>query len=151
MNLKTFAKLVLFFANNTKTRLYKTKLNKLLFYTQFLFYKKYEQDLLNTDFVCDYFGPVIEDIDSYLENIEEKGLIKIESTTYGKYINPVYKLSEDAYSQEELFVLNKVAEQFSDFSSSEISKYSHDEILWIDTDLKNIIPLKDAYKLNEFK
>ena len=37
MNLKTFAKLVLFFANNTKTRLYKTKLNKLLFYTQFLF------------------------------------------------------------------------------------------------------------------
>ena len=106
---------------------------------------------MNTDFVCDYFGPVIEDIDSYLENIEEKGLIKIESTTYGKYINPVYKLSEDAYSQEELFVLNKVAEQFSDFSSSEISKYSHDEILWIDTDLKNIIPLKDAYKLNEFK
>lgn len=106
---------------------------------------------MNTDFVCDYFGPVIENIDSYLENIEEKGLIKIESTAYGKYIHPVYKLSEDAYSQEELFVLNKVAEQFSDFSSSEISKYSHDEILWIDTDLKNIIPLKDAYKLNEFK
>ena len=33
-------KYTLFFANKSKKNLYKTKLNKLLFYTQFIYYKK---------------------------------------------------------------------------------------------------------------
>lgn len=150
MNLKTFARLVLYFANNTSARLYKTKLNKLLFYTQFLYYNKYHEDLLETDFICDYFGPAIEDIDSFLEEVESIGLIKLENTVYGKFINAEYNLLDENYTKEELLILNKVANKFDKFSASQISEYSHDEPLWINTNIKEIIPLESANELNEF-
>lgn len=150
MNLKTFARLVLYFANNTSTRLYKTKLNKLLFYTQFLYFKRYNDDLLETDFICDYFGPVIEDIDKYLDEIESIGLIKLENTAYGKFISTEYNLLDDNYTKEELLILNKVSNYFDKYSASQISEYSHDEPLWINTNLKDVIPLERAYELNDF-
>lgn len=150
MDLKEFAKLVIYFANHTKNRLYKTKLNKLLFYTQFLFYKDYEKRLLNKEFICDYYGPVIQDIDSLLDQLEKLGLIEFKTNEYGKYVDTRYKLSEDNYSKEELFILKKVSEKFEDYSSSEISDYSHKESLWKESSLKDIIPLELACDLNEF-
>lgn len=151
MNLKTFAKLVLYFANNTSTKLYKTKLNKLLFYTQFLYFDRYNEDLLGIDFICDYYGPVIEDIDRYLEELEGIGLIKLENTAYGKFVSPEYNLLDENYTREELLILNRVANQFDKFSASQISEYSHDEPLWINTELKEVIPLERAHELNEFE
>ena len=40
-NLINISKMVLYFANHTSTKLYQTKLNKLLFYAQFLHFKKF--------------------------------------------------------------------------------------------------------------
>ena len=150
MDLQKFAKLVLYFANNTKTRLYKTKLKKLLFYAQFLFYKNFREDLLKTEFVCDYFGPVIEDIDYRLNEIERMGLIEFKNTAYGKYVEAEYDLAENNYTREELLILNRVAKKFDNFSASEISEYSHKEPLWIEAGLKEVIPLELADRLNEF-
>ncbi|MCK4260417.1 MAG: DUF4065 domain-containing protein [Halanaerobiales bacterium] len=75
-----FAKIVLFFSNNSSMRLYKTKLNKLLFYSQFLFYKKYNERLFEGDFICDYYGPVLEDLDYFLKILNENEIIKIDYT-----------------------------------------------------------------------
>lgn len=150
LNIRQFAKFILYFANDTTIKLYKTKINKLLFYTQFLYFKNYDEDILGAEFICDYYGPAIENIDSLLSEVERTGLITIKSTCYGNYVSPNYTLSNDLYTDKELFILNKVSSKFKNYSSSAISEYSHKEPLWIDTEIKSIIPLENARYLNDF-
>lgn len=150
INLKIFAKLVMYFLNHTNTKLYKTKMNKLLFYTQFLYYKEYKENLLNGIFICDYYGPVLENIDLYLEVLESKNFIELNSTNYGLYIEPKGYLNDKVYTEKELFILKRVLNKFKDYTSYDISEYSHKENLWKDTNLKEIIPLEKAGELNDF-
>lgn len=150
INIKELAKVIVYFANNTRKTLYKTKANKLLFYTQFLFYKEYKKDLLGMTFICDYYGPTINELDDYLCILESKKIISINQNGYGKYINAKINLKKSAYTEKELYVLQKVATKFKNYSSSEISEYSHKEKLWKDALLKEVIPLEKAQELSEF-
>ncbi len=144
------AKYVLFFANNMNSNLYKTKLNKLLFYTQFLFYKRYGEALLENDFIKDYYGPVLGELDSYIEEFSEAKLIATKRTMYGTVIAPKVKLNAESYTERELAVLNEVCDYFDSYSSTRISDYSHREPLWKETELKDVIPIGEAYKLDDF-
>lgn len=149
-NLLELIKLILYFANNTTTNLYITKLNKLLFYTQFYYYKINNERLIADDFICDYYGPVIPDIDQYLKLFTELGFIKLESTEYGKIVVPKIRIKKDDYEKDEKKVLHKVLNKFDDYTSRQVSNYSHRESLWKDTKIKNIISIERAQELNDF-
>lgn len=148
-NLLKLAKLVLYFANNTTEKLYKTKLQKLLFYTQFLFYKLYTEKLLADDFIHDYFGPTIECLDEYLDTFESSGLIKLIKTNYGVSIMPKIVLSKDDYSAEEKEVLKRVLKKFDKFTATEMSYYSYEEKLWDQESIQGIIEIERAIELHD--
>jgi len=142
---------ILFFANNTQTKLYKTKLNKLLFYLQFLHGKKYDKKrLLQDDFICNHFGPTYPCLEEILSILKSKKLITIKNSHYGEYVVANYKLNDDNYNIEEITVLSEVANMFSLFTSAEISEYSHREKLWYDTKIGDVIDFDRAELLNEF-
>ncbi|QEK12692.1 DUF4065 domain-containing protein [Crassaminicella thermophila] len=143
-------KCILYFAQRTTQRLYKTKLNKLLFYAQFLYYKKYGDILLNYKFIKDYHGPVIENLDDHLDFFAEAKLIKLKSTNYGTVILPGIKLKNSAYEEKEKEILKKVLDKFDMYTAAEISDYSHKEDLWLYTELKEEIDIERAIELHEF-
>lgn len=149
-NLYNILKIVVYFAHHSSRKLYKTKLNKLLFYTQFLYYKLYKKRLLADDFICDYYGPVLDDLDQYLQLFSEIGVINIENTQFGNTIESEKLIPLSEYSENELFVLKRVSDQFDSFTSRDISEYSHKEALWEECDYKEVIRLEEADKLNEF-
>jgi uncharacterized phage-associated protein len=149
-NLLEITKLILFFANKSSIRLYKTKLNKLLFYTQFLCYKDYGKRLIEDEFIKDHHGPVLEHIDVYLEVLSNLKLINLVETDYGLTIESNFNLDVNEYSDIERNVLNRVLERFNMFTASDISEYSHRESLWKNTPMKQIINLNRASELNEF-
>lgn len=144
------AKYIIFFANRSKKNLYKTKLNKLLFYTQFSYFKQHKERLLEDEFICDYHGPAITELDTYLKEFEEKGLIKKATTIYGTVIVPKVNLFSESYTRSELEILNKVIETFDRYTSSEISDYSHRENLWMCSSIKDPIDINRAVELNDF-
>lgn len=148
-NLLSISKVVLFFANNSKRKLYKTKLNKLMFYTQFLYYKLYNSKFIDCEFIKDYHGPVLEDMSGILNLLESAKIISLNEDKYGTSINGLVKLSDDAYSDKQLYVLNKVQDKFQDYTAADISEYSHKESLWENTKLKGYIKLNRAQELNE--
>lgn len=142
-------KYTLFFANKSKKNLYKTKLNKLLFYTQFIYYKKYKIKLLNDDFICDFYGPVIDDIDSYLSEFENKKFIERIHSQFGTIIMPEVALKDDYYEEQELDVLYSVLNKFDKFTSAQISEYSHKESLWSEDCIKEVIDIERAGELQD--
>ena len=144
------AKVILYYTNNIKSNLYKTKLNKLLFYTQFLFYKKYRVELFNNQFIVDYHGPVMQDMNSVLDKLQDKKIIELTRTQFGTVISPLFKLNDDQYTMEELEILKKVYNKFKGYTSARISEYSHEESVWSEDKLKEVIPLERAIEINDF-
>lgn len=145
------AKVILYFTRYSSKNVYKTKLNKLLFYTQFLYYKIYRYRLIDTEFIKDYYGPVLNKLDDKLDILKNANLIKLHKDPFGEVVLPSILLKQDAYSEEELEVLETVRKQFDNYSSRQISQYSHEESLWIETDLKDIIEIERATELRDFR
>ena len=129
---------------------YKTKLNKLLFYAQFLYAKKYKEDLLGKSFIKDYYGPAIDDLDYELKVLEGQGIISLNNNGYGTLIYPRVKFKSENYTPQEREVLQMVAKKFKGVNVNEIIEISHKEPLWIDTPLKQVISLDKAEELVEF-
>ncbi|WP_273327837.1 Panacea domain-containing protein [Vallitalea guaymasensis] len=144
------AKVILYFARYSSQNMYKTKLNKLLFYAQFLYYKIYRYRLIDTEFIKDYYGPVLNDLDDKLDILKKANLIELRKDPFGEVVLPVILLKENAYSKKELEVLEIVRKQFDNYSSRKISQYSHEESLWLETDLKEIIEIERANELRDF-
>lgn len=150
-DLQQFAKTVMYFVNNSSTALYKTKLNKLLFYAQFLMYKTYGTVFFDgVNFIKDHYGPVMEGLDFYLEALEKNNFIKIRYNEYGQIIDAMGNLAQDVYSENELKILDKISSKFDSYTSRGISLYSHAESLWRNTPPKQIIDLRRANELNGF-
>lgn len=148
-NMVKLSKLVLYFANNSTTRLYKTKLNKLLFYTQFLCYKLYNIRLLEDEFICDFHGPVLNCIDYYLNRFSDLKIINLVETDYGLTIESKFNMPIDQYTKEEQDILPQVLKKFDSYTVSDMSEYSHKESLWLNTGIKNIIDIERADELIE--
>lgn len=148
-NLLELAKLILYFANNSTEKLYKTKLQKLLFYTQFLYYKLYTEKLIEDDFISDYYGPSIVDLDEYLDILEAAGIIKLCNTNYGVTIVPKILLSKDDYNTEEKDVLKRVLKKFDKLTATEMSLSSYDEQFWSKGNIQGIIEIERAIELHD--
>jgi uncharacterized phage-associated protein len=148
-NMFNLAKIILYFANYTGDNLYKTKLQKLLFYTQFLYYKTYSLRLLEDDFICDYYGPVIENLDEYLNIFCQSGFIRLANTNYGTIITPRIVIGKEEYTEEEKEILKRVLKKFDKFTATEISIYSHNEKLWKRGEIKCKIDIERAAELND--
>lgn len=147
-NLLTFAKIVLYLANDTSTKLYRTKLHKLLFYVQFTYLKRYNEKLLMNDFICQKYGPVLPTLDVYLSLIEKVGLIKMVSDQHGSFVVPKKKFAETSYNKE-IGTIKEVSSKFDTWTAGEISEYSHREPLWKQTRLRHVIPSSKAEELND--
>ncbi|MPQ44456.1 Panacea domain-containing protein [Clostridium tarantellae] len=148
-NMKEFVKLVVYVSNNCNKEIYKTKLNKLLFYIQFLYYKKNKKRLLNDDFVYDYFGPVLPDLDEKLKELNNSNIINLTKDEYGTIIEPKIKLRTEAYSEEELDIMNQVIKNFDNWSSRKLSDYSHRESFWENYIRGEVIRIENALSLKD--
>lgn len=144
------AKVILYFTNYSSNYIYKTKLNKLLFYAQFLYYKRFRDRLMDIEFAKDYYGPVLQELDIKLNILKRANLIELKRDPFGEIIVSHIILKENIYSDDELEVLDAVINKFDNYSSREISQYSHEEILWLNTELKEIIEIERADELEEF-
>lgn len=133
---------------------FNTKMNKLLFYTDFLSYKTTGYGISGLAYKAIQFGPVPvrwDRVYSLIDDITPE-IVEFASGNCGMKlcsdISPDYSL----FTQKELHILNKVADKFKDISAQEISKISHNEEAWkkyIATD--QIIDYNEAFSLKAFE
>lgn len=122
--------MVLFFAHKS-AGLLKTKLMKLLNYSDMIFYKENGLSISGLKYAHLPYGPVPDNFDMILGKMAADHIAHIDVFYEGSYENhqviPECDVPEGALSDKEIEVLNRIYEKFKNFGSAEISNYSHRE------------------------
>lgn len=142
-NYRKFEEMVLYF--NIKESPYLTKLNKLMFYADYYFYKLYGRSISGTRYLRYDYGPVPEKYAALYGNIN---CIEILESRFGQYTNLCSTSKFTALNEKEIEMLEFVSEKFKSFYASEISDFSHEEDAWIYTKSKELIMYSFAGKLD---
>ena len=127
-----------------------TKMNKLLFYTDFLSYRERGMAMSGLSYRAIDFGPVPERWDRVYSEFPE---VRQELRQVGDFVGSVLIASEEPdytmFTDAELKVLDSICTHFGKMSSREISRISHDEKAWIDhNENHERIPYNEAFFLN---
>lgn len=112
-----------------------TVLYKLLYFADFNYYELYEEHLTGARYRKLPFGPVPQKLDTIVNQmIEKNGLQRIKTDYHGypqtRYI-PLVKPDLTLLKASEKEVIDKVIEQYSDWSAAAISNYSHKDMPWL--------------------
>ncbi len=133
---------------------FKTKLNKLLFYTDFVHFRNLGQSITGLRYNAIQFGPVPYNYDILFGTLADIGIIDIEyaMTPNGEVerILPSagYQFDPSNFSQSEIEALEYVAQKFEQTSAKEIAGISHKEPAWKENiEEKKIIPFHYAFWL----
>lgn len=112
-----------------------TVLNKLLYFADFNYFELYEEHLTGATYRKLPFGPVPQRLGIIInEMIKNREIERIEVQYFGKnlikYI-PLVSADLKKINGAEKEVIDKVIEQFSDWSAAAISNYSHKDMPWL--------------------
>lgn len=150
--LEKFQNAILFFTD--KANVFKTKLNKLLWYFDFLCFKEIGISATGTVYIRLPLGPVPIKYDVYLDNLIQEKMLGVEEITFdeiqdiaGEALSALEKPDLSVFSKDEVQCLKKVHHFFKDFTSKQISDYSHDEKGFKNTQERKIISYKWAKDL----
>jgi transcriptional regulator with XRE-family HTH domain len=120
-----------------------TVLYKLLYFSDFNFYEIYEEHLTGTQYRKLSYGPVPQKVEGIVNQMIEQGQLQRIKTEYHGFPQTKYialkKADLTTFSAAEKEVIDKVIEQFSDWSAKKISEYSHNDKPWRATDENDII------------
>jgi uncharacterized phage-associated protein/DNA-binding transcriptional regulator YiaG len=153
-NLAKFTEMVVFFTE--KLQPWKTKLNKLLFYADFILHKQIGYSMSGVQYRAIPMGPVPNNFNSIFEYLANNDDVDIYSTTFsdggtGEQFKPNIKreLNTDLFSETELIILESVVDRFKNTSTNEIIEISHREKAWIENKAeKKIIDYSYSFDLN---
>jgi hypothetical protein len=125
-----FCAMVLYFAHRS-SELLKTKLMKLLNYSDMIFYKENGISISGVRYAHLPYGPVPENFDILLGTMAADHIAHIEvfyDNGYEKHqVVPEEEMPEGILSEDEIAVLNRIYLKFENFGSVDISNYSHKE------------------------
>lgn len=154
-NFEKFTEMVIYFSE--KLSPFKTKMNKLLFYADFLMFKQSCFSISGKRYVAIDKGPVPDKFASIYEYLVNKNAIEIIYTEFPNgYTGEQFKARNDRsfnpnlFLNEEIAVLEKVASFFKSTSTNDIIELSHLEQAWKKNEKdKNIISYEYAFELNQ--
>lgn len=126
-----------------------TKMNKLLFYIDFVSYRERGMAMTGLAYRAIDYGPVPERWEKVYSEFDEIGQ---EPRDIGEYEGQVLiakaKAEDGVLSEEELSIIHAVCDELKDCSSCKVSEISHNEKAWIENhEHHRIIPYVTAFEL----
>lgn len=133
---------------------FKTKINKLLFYADFLHLRQYTVSITGARYAHATFGPVPDKYETILAVMFENGSLVSEEfmcsdDITGEKLVAVKNPDFSLFSDSEIKILATVRERFREFSSRRIMEYSHDEAGYKETVPGQFISYKYAERVQE--
>lgn len=126
-----------------------TVLYKLLYFSDFNHYERYESHLTGSQYRKLPYGPVPQKLDTVINQMIKKGqLQRMKSAYHGypqtRYI-PMEKADLTKMSAAEKETIDQVIDRFSDWSAVAISEYSHKDMPWRASEEGEVIDYELAF------
>jgi len=131
----------------------KVKLNKLLWYCDFLHFKETSVSITGSQYIRLKYGPVPNNYERIIGIMQPELLDKdeipfnTEEGIVGEQFTALVEPDESLFSEEEIKVMNFVADTFREYTSTEIMNKSHQEIAYIKCEDGDIISYEYAKEL----
>jgi DNA-binding transcriptional regulator YiaG len=153
-NIDKFTEMVVFFTERLQP--WKTKLNKLLFYSDFAMFKQSGFSISGLQYKAIQMGPVPSNFNSLFEYVVNNNDVDIQYATFsdggtGEQFKPNSKreFKAELFTENELQLLEITAERFRNTTTTEIIELSHQEKAWIENkDEKRIIDYTYSFDLH---
>ncbi len=142
-SLERIASVIAFFSENVPD-LWKTKLNKLLFYADFLNYRRTGYSITGLSYRAIPFGPVPSEYNKLLvkladEAMAESTFVNFDNGSHGEKITAISKFVSDHFTDAEVKTLGDVLDKFASLSATKIVDISHKEKGWLENESKHLL------------
>ena len=131
-SLERLKTILLYYIHNSGGAVFNTKMNKLLFYTDFLSYRQRAMSMSGLVYKAIQYGPVPvrwDRVYGLVDGIEQAVAIS-NGEVVGQQLISAEQPNLGVLTADELSTLETVWERFKDTSSAEISALSHEEPAW---------------------
>lgn len=152
-NMEKMSNMILFFAEKLNPT--ETKMNKLLFYSDFFNFKKTAYSISGANYMAHNYGPVPLRFGGIFDYASNKDYIFMKMEDYGngywgkcfsKSINKDF--NSELFSSEEIESLNTIVSIFRGCNATQIMEKSHEEKAWIDNEKqKGLIDYNYSFEL----
>lgn len=150
-NLQKFKEVLLYILNKvgSKPNIGETVIYKLLYFIDFDFYEKYEEQLIGATYKKNQYGPTPIQFAKIVEQMVKKGEIEKVKSDYFSYPQTKYlprvKPDLTKFKANEIEVIDDVLNRLSDMNGSQISAYSHSDVPWVTTGDGEVIEYESVF------
>ena len=149
-NLEKFKEVLLYILNKvgSKPNIGETVLYNLLYFVDFDFYEKYEEQMIGATYIKNHYGPTPAEFEKIVEKMTDKEIDRVKSSYFNfpqtKYL-PLRKPDLTKLKASEIEVIDNVLNKLSDMNASQISDYSHNDVPWLTTEDGGIIEYESVF------
>lgn len=136
-NIKKFKEALLYILGKigAKPNIGETALYKLLYFIDFDFYEKFEEQLIGAQYIKNHYGPTPVEFKKIAEEMEQKGEIERVKSKYFQYDQKKYLPRREPdlskLSAQEIKHIDEVIARLSDKNANELTEYSHSDTPWL--------------------
>ena len=161
-NLKKFKEVLLYVLGRVgaKPNVGETVLYKLLYFIDFNYYEKYEEQLIGATYIKNHHGPTPIEFQAIVNEMIEMKEIEAVKSKYFAHMQKKYLPHRDpdlsVFKANEIQVIDDVLQKLSGMNASTISAYSHQDVPWIVTpdqkriDYESVFYRTPAYSVREY-
>ncbi len=138
-NLAKFREVLLYVLNRVgaKPHVGETVIYKLLYFIDFDYYEKYEEQLIGATYIANKFGPTPVEFRKVVEKMEQDGdLVRVKNQHFQyqqrKYL-PLRGPDTSVLNGRELELIDDVLRRLGDMNAAQISAWSHGDVPWLGT------------------
>jgi len=149
-NLQKFKEVLIYILEKvgSKPNVGETVLYKLLYFIDFNFYEKYEEQLIGATYIKNHHGPTPKEFIKIAKEMEGEELVRVASNYFQhpqtKYL-PLRKPDLTLFKAHEKEIIDDVLNSLSNMNASEISEYSHNDVPWQTTEDGEIIEYESVF------
>jgi transcriptional regulator with XRE-family HTH domain len=149
-NAEKFKEVFLYILNRVgaKPNIGETVIYKILYFIDFDYYEKYEEQLIGGTYQKNKFGPTPIEFKKIVDGMMGREVTKVKDKYYDyprtKYL-PLRAPDLKKLTAAEISVIDNVLGRLSDMNAKQISDYSHNDVPWLTTQEGNIIDYESVF------
>lgn len=161
-NLKKFKEVLIYILGKVgaKPNVGETVLYKLLYFIDFDYYEKYEEQLIGATYIKNHHGPTPVEFQMIIKEMVEAKELEVVKSKYFQLLQKKYLPHREpdlsVFNANEIKLIDDVLQKLSHMNASTISEYSHQDIPWIVTpertkiDYESVFYRTPAYSVREY-
>ncbi len=155
INQNKYENAILYFLKNcNNVSLGRTKLNKLLYYLDFISYRDRSKSVTKDLYIHKNYGPVPDQVDDILVALKGSNKIQVEQVPYKESfktkLNALVDPNLDAFDEYEKELLERICKKFELWTTSKIVAQTHLEAPWFYSKLFDVVDYEYAKDIDFF-